>query len=795
MEDKLPPKDNDSDILKEYDAFVEKSAKEGSPESGDAPVSDEAVKSIIKEIDDEAKFGDKPIQTATESFASGLTLGLSDQFLTKTGIMKRSDLRERRERNKTAAITGEVAAVLATLPTGGAGLVGKGARAASKFTPLGAALKAGRTTEKVVGEKLLREAIQKSGNPSLAKSVIRKTLPAAAGSAVEGAAFGTGQLISEDALGTAEFNAENLMASAGFGAVLGAGAGTVFGAGAALLPEMSKKLSKKSANIILQDAEEAALELAIPSLGARQSLKNRRPDVVRELADFMREEIKVNPLTSTSNLLERFKRVNSSAANELSTVSKALSKAEAAAPHLLPSRADVSQRIAQVLDEKFIIPKAGKKSFKSHLKKVLDIKEDVLALAKKGGQATTAELNVLRKEMDQLAKLSKEPMKATLGEQAAYAARSELRSVINETAEKISRDSTDEATKTLADRLLKANKDFSLTSEIIPHLDKKLGRESAFTLTDILIGGLGAGALQDPSAGVAIAFGNKLLKSDFRRKLSIVMAGESAAKKVGSKISGSVKSFLSNKRVPVSSLSTKVLVETALSSEFVPGELPKKAKTKKQAFENIAVNLDKATKDPEFLSNKILSSTMAVHRAAPKAATAIAETTVKGVQFLESKIPETVKNAQEYPFLNRKPEPSSMEIAKFERYLQGVENPLSIMDELAAGTLTREHVEAVREVYPDLYGRIQTNIMEQVATSQTDLSYSNRILLGNLFEIQTDPSLQTDSIIGLQSNFGQKQEEAKAGQSAVKPTQSGLKDVDIAKRAQSGSESVATRRQ
>lgn len=118
-----------------------------------------------------------------------------------------------REAHPVASGLGEVAGMFA--PTGIAGLVGKGARAA------GAGL---------VGI-LAREGA------GLGERIAVRGLAGAAAGAGEGALYGAGQQISEDALGATDVTAEKLFAAAGKGALFGGLMGGTLVGGAKLLEE------------------------------------------------------------------------------------------------------------------------------------------------------------------------------------------------------------------------------------------------------------------------------------------------------------------------------------------------------------------------------------------------------------------------------------------------------------------------------------------------------------------------------------------------------------------------------
>lgn len=153
--------------------------------------------------------------------ARGLTFGISDQILEKTGAVDQEALRELEKRNPVSSMTGEVAGtVLPVLASGGSSLAGK---AASKTLP---------SLVAKVSEKA-GEAAAKGIVKSTTSQIVKKAVQMGVGSAVEGALYGTGQMISEEALGSSDFNAESVLANIGLNAALGGSIGAVMGAGSA----------------------------------------------------------------------------------------------------------------------------------------------------------------------------------------------------------------------------------------------------------------------------------------------------------------------------------------------------------------------------------------------------------------------------------------------------------------------------------------------------------------------------------------------------------------------------------
>jgi hypothetical protein len=186
------------------------------------------------------EFGDRPVAAAALGAARSLSFGLSDQALVGSGLAKDETLREIKDRNSELSTVGEIAGIFAP----GLGIA-KGLGAGVKGVAT-----AGTAAEKAVARAITRRSWQRlgaTGESTLAKKVLANAGAKATGSAVEGAFYGAGHIISEDALGNAELNAESLLANVGMGALIGGAAGGVLGGVGAVGKaglEASKKLTE-----------------------------------------------------------------------------------------------------------------------------------------------------------------------------------------------------------------------------------------------------------------------------------------------------------------------------------------------------------------------------------------------------------------------------------------------------------------------------------------------------------------------------------------------------------------------
>lgn len=124
----------------------------------------------------------------------------------------------------------------------------------------------------------------------------------------------------------------------------------------------------------------------------------------------------------------------------------------------------------------------------------------------------------------------------------------------------------------------------------------------------------------------------------------------------------------------------------------------------------------------------------------------------RAAAFLNAKAPPVFQSNTLQPALVQR-QLSDAEIARWNAYVTTAAKPLSVLKDLEAGTIRREQVETLRALYPAMYSSMQAKVLEALHASRSEVSYTQRVLLGVLFGAPTDPTLQPASIRALQSSF------------------------------------------
>jgi hypothetical protein len=214
---------------------------------GYAPAGDAEIKQAQLDEARREKFSTtgQQVATAVEKAASALTFGGST--IVERGLLgiNPEDIRAREEINPVAAGLGTAAGIVAPLaltggaaaaPTLGKATVGAGVRAAARMTAPAAIARLGRTAAGAA-ERLLPVTAE-SG---IARQLAARAIKTGVGSAVEGAAYGLGEVVNEAALGDPNLTAQSALATIGLSATLAGGLGVVGGLAEAGVPAALKK--------------------------------------------------------------------------------------------------------------------------------------------------------------------------------------------------------------------------------------------------------------------------------------------------------------------------------------------------------------------------------------------------------------------------------------------------------------------------------------------------------------------------------------------------------------------------
>ncbi|MBM11798.1 MAG: hypothetical protein CL759_06955 [Chloroflexi bacterium] len=233
-----------------------------------------------------------------------------------------------------------------------------------------------------------------------------------------------------------------------------------------------------------------------------------------------------------------------------------------------------------------------------------------------------------------------------------------------------------------------------------------------------------------------------------------------ALRKVANKFDGeidkSVTKFFSN---TVSTRSTQAL--SATSARIAQGAIRSKD-TRVQFAERSKIVRELAEQLPKT-EREMKAALAPISNGAPKAVDAATLTALRAIKYLNDTMPGGTFQID--PFGKR----SVVSLIEAERWLKragAIDKPASLLHDLKDGKLSRDAVDAVKNVYPRMFMQMQMKVMEKLASLQAKgktVSYAKRKQLGILLEIPTDGTLQPQVIAQVMDSYGAaKEKDAKS---------------------------------
>lgn len=158
---------------------------------------------------------------------------------------------------------------------------------------------------------------------------------------------------------------------------------------------------------------------------------------------------------------------------------------------------------------------------------------------------------------------------------------------------------------------------------------------------------------------------------------------------------------------------------------------------------------------------------------APKVALAASTTIMRAASYVAMSAPKDPAPAGAAPFVSQEPRPfKASERAKAQASIEVLQDPTVVIDALNEGRLSREHIEALKFIYPKIYLRTQLMVRELAREGTPNLTVQNEVGLSVLFDTPVNAMMRPENIRGFTQSFAQgaepSQDGAAGGQTAPK---------------------------
>lgn len=317
---------------------------------------------------------------------------------------------------------------------------------------------------------------------------------------------------------------------------------------------------------------------------------------------------------------------------------------------------------------------------------------------------------------------------------------------------------------------------------------------NAWGATGAIIGSVfghgGAAAIPGMIFGMIVdKYGGKvtqMMLNRFSTYVAMEKMGISATEKVASHVAdffgaSSMKSAIAEKAIPII---------TSQQDKKIAAPEQKKApqKVSVNEYRSIKENLSNMVADPSILIDRVNDNASPLHESAPNVAGQFVNKAVIAATFLHDKLPKDPLEKYHIGMQTDQWTPSDQAMAKFNRYYQTVNDPSVALNDFKHGTLASEQVEALKVVYPKMYGEIQSHVLDHLTEYQVKLPYEKKLKLGMLLGVPLDASSDPAFISSMQGIYAQA---AQANQ--PRPANARVANMERAGSMMSGTERTLTR--
>jgi hypothetical protein len=789
----------------------------------------------IKKKTDEKVYQERPLGAGALSAARAASFGLSDQALTKTGLISPETLAGLEEYNPGASLAGEIAGVAGSMMVPGPNLIkgvnllGKGAYNLTKPLTKPAA-------------KAVADLISHPGTAKFVDAALTKVPAAIVGGIVEGTFYATGRLVTEEALGHPEMTGEEILSYVG-GTELLTGAMTgAFKLGGVALPYAAKAAKTVKENLLKNVAKISSflsnksledIEFVIPRRAKTLVNASKQEDLVRKtmqetdslinhiddlekkafqeirplenkellqninrksarnfaMAQFQKAVDLVNEMIEHSALYNATSENIPHAAAQLKALinefTGEMSKAKSALDVynvLTGFRRAVDDRIVfdTIITGPQKLAQAKLRGLRIELKNALTNEEVWGNAGARTGAFNEAynEFRTAAKEFRKLFtykkstktghlefELNPEAFKNYLGQSG------KLRGIRKEDA----LEDFFESAQNFIDQFELSNEwAHNQKTLFSSKFDKEIGKELISKATNLSEELLEQGALNRATNNllsgkhnVPIAEAVNLGTIAVNPLLGSLIYATNTLSDPGQQLRrlAKLEAFLNRTRHEINA-KTKALFKEGLkepAAAYLASKLAHEEKVEKS--QKLFKKFNQYVADPGYLVDVLTENTEVIRDVAPNITQAMQVTTSRGVLFLQSKIPQE----GERRLLSRPLDPSPAELAKFGRYQQIVEDPVSVLSELKNGTLTVEHMEALLSVYPTLYGQMKESVLNdfvnQSEEERDSIPHSLKVSLSLFLGEDLVSTLSAESISANQQTLmGPSQQQEKQDQ-------------------------------
>lgn len=191
------------------------------------------------------------------------------------------------------------------------------------------------------------------------------------------------------------------------------------------------------------------------------------------------------------------------------------------------------------------------------------------------------------------------------------------------------------------------------------------------------------------------------------------------------------------------------IIGTAISNELLPGNSDS-IYDKQAKYSRMVAAVNGLASQPELTDDLVQRYSNHLSEM-PNVQAQAAATAKRGVEYLRALMPRP--KAPSTPLDPSSALPSDQALSEFGRRFQAVTNPDSVLREIENGTVAREHIEALKIVYPKMYESLNDYYLQKVADTGYRIPYKARSRLKFIIDTGSATPASGINLSILQNNF------------------------------------------
>lgn len=210
--------------------------------------------------------------------------------------------------------------------------------------------------------------------------------------------------------------------------------------------------------------------------------------------------------------------------------------------------------------------------------------------------------------------------------------------------------------------------------------------------------------------------------------------------------------------------STLKNIEKGVAHLFGYGEKMPDDESFDKGFHGLYDQSNKLNVSPEVLIDHLSKQTSQLSEHEPDVAIGLSKLASNAMGIMQNLKPNLIPGA----ILDNEKQPSAMQIAKFNDTAKLLDNPLLIINKVANGTLTQDHIDVLQSIYPTVLDNIKQSVVKNLIQHKADesdpLNSKMRLSLSRLLGQYMDSSQSglANNQIALSGMSGAKQQQMPA---------------------------------